>query len=641
MYTGNTSTTTSAPASLSSLSSLSGTASNNETDKSDLVTSLSEEISIPQPELTESSSEASCELSEEETNLDGYTHPLFESDHDPMKVDVYADVRDKMEQLARADRDKHFDSSKYVSKGRKKEKETHIEIPYFTAFTTYFGYAILISFGHIRDLCASIFGVGRFLPSENFPSDDSTKYAFLLKNLETFYTRRLYLNIQDVFNRPLASNPGATISVLERVSDDDDKNMKILGSATCQNDKLFEKAALPESFMKGEHTTVVDGRVARKCLNLASYNYLGFGDDWNSTCASSVLPMVESLPVSCSSPRLEVGNTTHHEELEYWVAKFIGKETCFVHNMGFNTNATTIPALVGKGDLLISDKLNHTSIVNGARASGASIRTFRHNDINHLEEIISSAIIMGRPKTRRPFKKIMVIVEGIYSMEGEYCRLGPINKICKKYGAYLYLDEAHSIGAFGRTGRGCCEYWGVDDVDIMMGTFSKSFGGMGGYVAGKKEAIDSIRLKCNGSIYHNSLSPIVCQQIITSLKIIMGKDGTTIGRQKIDALRDNSNYFRMRLTEMNLQVLGNYDSPVIPIMLYNPTKIAAFSRECYKRGIAVVVVGFPAVPVLLSRARFCISAAHTREDLDRALKEIEEVVDILKLRYNISSSWCQ
>jgi len=120
-------------------------------------------------------------------------------------------------------------------------------------------------------------------------------------------------------------------------------------------------------------------------------------------------------------------------------------------------------------------------------------------------------------------------------------------------------------------------------------------------------------------------------------KVIMGRDGTNIGKQKIAALRDNSNYMRMRLTDMGLHVLGNYDSPIIPVMLYNPTKIAAFSRECLKRGLAVVVVGFPAVPILMSRARFCISAGHTREELDKALNEIDEIADILKLRYATST----
>eukprot|EP00814_Leptocylindrus_danicus_P021981 CAMPEP_0116044130 /NCGR_PEP_ID=MMETSP0321-20121206/26826_1 /TAXON_ID=163516 /ORGANISM="Leptocylindrus danicus var. danicus, Strain B650" /LENGTH=310 /DNA_ID=CAMNT_0003525187 /DNA_START=241 /DNA_END=1173 /DNA_ORIENTATION=+ len=304
--------------------------------------------------------------------------------------------------------------------------------------------------------------------------------------------------------------------------------------------------------------------------------------------------------------------------------------------MGFNTNSTTIPALLtnisGGSDLLISDELNHTSIVNGARASGASIRTFRHNDADHLEEILKEAILMGRPRSRRPWNKILVIVEGVYSMEGEYCNLKAILGITKRYKAYLYLDEAHSIGAMGVTGRGCCEYCGVDpkDVDILMGTFTKSFGGMGGYVAASKDVIEHLKRNCAGALYHNSMSPVVCQQVIRSFEIIMYEE---VGKRKLQSLRDNSNYFRMKLTQMGLQVLGNYDSPIMPVMLYNPTKIPAFSRELLKRGIAVVVVGFPAVPLLEARARFCISAGHSREDLDYALEQIEEVVQVLKLRY--------
>jgi len=174
-----------------------------------------------------------------------------------------------------------------------------------------------------------------------------------------------------------------------------------------------------------------------------------------------------------------------HEELEETVARFIGKEAAMVFTMGFGTNASTIPSLCGSGDLLISDALNHTSIVTGARSSGAAIRVFQHNDPKSLEEILRESITNGIPRRNRPWKKIIVMVEGIYSMEGAICNLRPIVDICKKYKAYIYVDEAHSIGALGATGRGICEYAGVDpsEVDVLMGTFTKSFGGMGGYVA--------------------------------------------------------------------------------------------------------------------------------------------------------------
>jgi len=608
--------------------SLCSTEENDETNSSVVVTNIDEKTFLPQTISTEDISESSDETDGDEIRRHGgYIHPLFESYNDPKQEDIYADVREKMEKLARADRDKHF----HLAKGVEDVPSRQIAIPFYVAFTTYFSYVVLIIFGHVRDLFGNLFRKGRYLPSQNFPSDYESQYAPIFKNRENFYTRRLYHRLQDCFNRPISSNPGSFISVLERVSEDGYKTMKVLG-APPKEGKFCDKG-----YVDGEYAVLDEGRVARKCLNLGSYNYLGFGDDWNDTCASSVLPTLEQVPVSCTSPRIEAGTTVQHEDLEKLIGEFLGKESVFVHNMGYNTNGTTIPALVGKGDLIISDELNHTSICNGARASGANIRIFRHNDVSHLEEIIKDAIIMGRPRTRRPFHKILVIVEGIYSMEGEYCNLGPINRVCKKYGAYLYLDEAHSIGAMGPTGRGCTEYWGVNDVDVMMGTFSKSFGAMGGYVAGKKEIIDSIRVSCSGSIYHNSLSPVVTEQIMTALKIIMGKDGTSLGRQKIDALRDNSNYFRMRLNEMNLHVLGNYDSPVMPIMLFNPAKIATFSRECFKRGIAVVVVGFPAVPVIESRARFCISATHKREDLDEALDKIEQIADIIGLKYKTTA----
>ena len=613
--------------------------------------------------------------------------PQYANDADP-----YGDVRNRLEHLSLRDKLTHAHhtyitpdsannsggsengtmmittgttTSSANTKKRKKKvpsdpnKHDHNHIPFFAAMTTYLGYTVLIFIGHVRDICASIFRSGRYYRNNKnassmtttnsqqqpqqlskatgpFPSDNLTLYAPLLKSWENFYTRRLYHRIQDCFNRPIASRPGAAIRVLERVSWDGNKTMEVLGSL----DNL-ETLQQRHEYTRGEHFVLSQpsDRVSRACLNLGSYNYLGFADDWDITCRRGVLSSLNQLPISPSSSRMEYGTTSLHVEVEQIVAKFLQKDDAMVLNMGFNTNATTIPALMERGDLLVSDELNHTSIVNGARASGAAIRTFRHNDADHLEEILSTAIVMGRPRTRRPWNKIMVIVEGIYSMEGEYCDLRNIVAVCKKYGAYLYLDEAHSIGAMGPTGRGCCEYTGVDpaDVDILMGTFTKSFGGMGGYIAGNKDVIAYLRKKCAGSSFHNSLSPVVCQQIISSFKVIMGEDGTDIGKRKLTALRDNSNYFRMRLMDMGLHVLGHFDSPIIPVMLYNPTKIAAFSRECLKRGLAVVVVGFPAVPILMSRARFCISAAHTRAELDRALVEIEEIAALLKLKYNKST----
>mmetsp|Transcript_36556 Transcript_36556/g.97706 ORF Transcript_36556/g.97706 Transcript_36556/m.97706 type:complete len:512 (+) Transcript_36556:197-1732(+) len=479
-----------------------------------------------------------------------------------------------------------------------------VPITWFAAYSTYVGYAILIFLGRFRDL------VGGFFNERAAPQKPPKGIAPLVFSSENFYTRRLYYRVQEAFNRPVKGPPGAHIDVVHREAHADDCILHV----------------------KSPMETT-------RCLNLGSYNYLGFADDWKDTCGGDVLEALEKWPVGLASARMDMGTTALHTELEALVAKFLGKEDCLVYNMGFATNATTIPALAGAGDLIISDALNHTSIVNGARSSAAKTRVFAHNCEKSLEKVLREAISMGQPRTRRPWNKIFVAVEGIYSMEGEICNLKAIVEVCKKYKAYLYLDEAHSIGAMGKTGRGITEYCGVDtkDVNIMMGTFTKSFGGMGGYIAADKSVIDYLRISCSGSMYHNAMSPVVCQQVITAFQIIMGDKCGKVGKEKLDDLRNNSNYFRRELEKMGLHTYGDYDSPIIPVLLYNPTKILAFSRECYKRGLAVVVVGFPATSVVLSRSRFCVSAGHTRADLEAAVKDIAEIAKMLKLRYAKSS----
>jgi len=479
-----------------------------------------------------------------------------------------------------------------------------VEMSFFTEFTTYFAYTLLIAVGHLRDFWGRLTGRTRF---ETLKQQKAAKLAPLLKSWENFYTRRLYDRIIDVFNRPICSSPSAWITVQER-------------------------APHPET------SELIRTGVERRCMNLGSYNYLGFADDWMNTCGEPVLQAAQDWPTSTGGTRTGVGTTPLHRRLEAKVAQFVGKEDAVVFNMGYGTNSTTVPALVGRGDLIVSDELNHSSIVAGCRASGAMIRSFKHNDAKALENVLREAIAYGRPRTRRPWRKILVMVEGIYSMEGEICDLKEVARVTKKYKAYLYLDEAHSIGALGLSGRGCCEHCGVDpkDVDILMGTFTKSFGGMGGYVASSKAVVDHLRRTCPGVLAHDAMSPIMCAQVLRALDIVSGTVKGDLGRQKIDQLKANSNYFRSELQGFGLHVYGDWDSPIVPVLLYNPTKIAAFSRECFDRGLAVVVVGFPATTLVKSRARFCVSAGHSREDLDDALRKIKEVAELIKIRYAVS-----
>lgn len=348
-----------------------------------------------------------------------------------------------------------------------------------------------------------------------------------------------------------------------------------------------------------------------------------------------VVKSLHKYGVSLTSSRMNFGHSDLHKEAERRIANFVGKEDAMIFGMGYGTNSTTIPALCGKGDLIISDSLNHASLVAGCRSSGATVRVFKHNDFKDLEKIVRNAIVEGQPLIRRPWKKIVIVVEGIYSMEGEICNLPEVIKIKKKYKCYLYVDEAHSIGALGENARGICDHFGIDpsEVDILMGTFTKSFASVGGYVASSKDIIDYLRTQSYGQIYETSMTPSTLQQVISSLKVLTGEDGTDIGKNKIKRLRENSNFFRNALLSKGLQVFGDEDSPVVPMMLYFPGKTPSFSRECLKKNIAVVVVGFPATPLLLSRVRFCVSASHSLEDLKWAVDEIEKISDRLLLKY--------
>ena len=195
--------------------------------------------------------------------------------------------------------------------------------------------------------------------------------------------------------------------------------------------------------------------------------------------------------------------------------------------------------------------------------------------MHDLEMKIRRAIVDGQPRKNRPWKKIIVMVEGVYSMEGTIVNLPEIIRLKNKYKFYIYLDEAHSIGALGPRGRGVIDYYGSDprDVDILMGTFTKSFGAAGGYIAGRKDLIDYLRVHSHSFMYATSLAPCIAQQIISATKIIMDIDGSGEGPRRIKQLAWNAKYFRRKLIEMGFIVFGNDDSPVVPMMVYNWAKI--------------------------------------------------------------------
>ena len=473
------------------------------------------------------------------------------------------------------------------------------EPPYYYLLTTYISYLILIIFGHVRDF----FGK-RFRQEHYRHLQARNGYAPLNNDFDNFYVRRLKMRINDCFNRPTTGVPGRYITLIDRESDDYNLHFRHTGTTT-------------------------------ETLNMSSYNYLGFAQS-EGPCADAVEETVKKHGMSLASPRADAGTSDLHMEVEDLVAKFVGKPSSMVFSMGFGTNGSVLPALVGKGCLLISDELNHASIRFGSRLSGAMIEMFKHNDVKDLERVLREVISQGQPRTHRPWKKILVVVEGLYSMEGTMCNLPGLIRLKKRYKFNLFVDEAHSVGALGPNGRGVCDYFGIDpsEVDVLMGTLTKSFGANGGYIAGDKAIIDKLRVTNAGTIYGETPAPPVLAQISSALRIITGELIPGQGEERLQRLAFNSRYLRLGLKRLGFIIYGHDDSPVIPLLLYHPAKIPAFSHEMLRRKISVVVVGYPATPLVRSRARFCVSAAHTKDDLDRLLSACDEIGNVLQLKFS-------
>lgn len=473
------------------------------------------------------------------------------------------------------------------------------EPPYYYLLTTYISYLVLIIFGHVRDF----FGK-RFKPESYRHLTAANGYAALNSDFDNFYVRRLKLRIDDCFARPITGVPGRYITLIDRKTDDFNKNYQYTGTYT-------------------------------ETLNLSSYNYLGFAQS-EGPCADAVEETIRKYGISSASPRADAGTSDLALEVEDRIAKFVGKPAAMVFSMGFATNATAFPALVGKGSLIISDELNHASIRIGARLSRAMIMSFKHNDMNDLERLLREVISQGQPRTHRPWKKILVVVEGLYSMEGTMVNLPGVLALKKKYKFNLFIDEAHSIGAMGPQGRGVCDYFGIDpaEIDILMGTLTKSFGANGGYISGEKHIIDKLRQTNAATMYGESPTPPVLMQILSALKIISGEIVPGQGEERLQRIAFNSRYLRLGLKRLGFIVYGHDDSPIIPIVLYNPAKMPAFSHEMLRRKISVVIVGYPATPLISSRARFCVSAAHNKDDMDRILAACDEVGDVLQLKFS-------
>ena len=457
----------------------------------------------------------------------------------------------------------------------------------------------------------------------------------LLASTTSLFLLGVYNRLADCYMRPVLSAPADVIRVRAYV------------------------ATTPFCYARG--TEVKD------CINLASYNYLGFSFDSRESEEDFVERRVKAVPeeeradalisersvyrtgkacidgaagvlhthgmATCCTNK-EGGRTDISRELERETADFLHKEDAIVFGMGFATNSLSIGRLAGRGSLVVSDSLNHSSLVEGIRASGAYKRAFKHGDYDSLEKIIRAAIVEGQPDTGRPFTRIVIVVEGIYSMEGELVDLDIVVALKRKYKCHLYIDEAHSIGALGPNGGGIVDFYAdkgysYDDVDVLMGTYTKSFGSVGGYIAGPAEAIRSIRLAGDGSLEASSFSPPCAKMALEALRCIRKEVSTKEGRQygRIERLRKNSSYFRRKLIEMGLLVTGDDQSPVLPVMIFTPGRCCLACRIGLQRNVAMVIVGYPATPLLKCRIRFCVSAMLTKAQLDHALETMDYIAE--------------
>ncbi len=338
------------------------------------------------------------------------------------------------------------------------------------------------------------------------------------------------------------------------------------------------------------------GELRKNLLNFASYNYLGLS--YRDEVKQAIKDAVDLYGGGSSGSPILSGTTALHRELAEKLATFKGKEAAMIFPTGYSANVGVIAGLMRSGDLIVADQYAHASIVDGMILSKAKSRFFRHNNAADLER-----------KLKDFEGKKLVIVEGVYSMDGDMAALPAIVEVCKRYKARILIDEAHSTFVFGENGRGVAEHFGLDDeVDMHLGTFSKSLGGQGGFIAGSSALINYLRGFSRSRFFSCALAPTVVAGIIKAL------DLATNEPELRTKLLENVDFMTNRLREGGVD-LADTESQVIPIMVRNDARIFEIGEALLREGIFINPVKYPAVGKHKSRFRMSVSAAHTREDL--------------------------
>jgi glycine C-acetyltransferase len=346
---------------------------------------------------------------------------------------------------------------------------------------------------------------------------------------------------------------------------------------------------------------VVDGK---KSLNFCSNNYLGFAN--HPRLLKAAQAAIDKYGVGPAAVRTIAGTMEIHLELEKRLAAFKKVDAAITFQSGFCANLATIPALVGKEDVIFSDELNHASIIDGARLSGAKIIRFAHADPASLEQVIKEAA--------GTYRRALIVTDGVFSMDGDIAPLDKIYEIAEKHDILLMVDDAHGEGVLGTGGRGIVDHFHLHGkVDIEVGTMSKAFGVMGGVVAGKPVIVDWLRQRGRPFLFSSAVTPPDAAACIAAVDVL--EESTEL----VDRLWENARYFKGEMKTLGFDT-GVSTTPITPIMLGEAPLAQQFSRQLFEGGVFAMPLGFPTVPKGKARIRVMISAAHTRNDLDQGLE---------------------
>src|SRR5712672_1144893 len=381
--------------------------------------------------------------------------------------------------------------------------------------------------------------------------------------------------------------------------------------------ELRAKGTAPKlRVLEGEQkpVSVIDGR---EVINLASNNYLGLTT--HKALRKAAIEAVRKYGAGAGAVRTIVGTMKLHMELEEQIARFKNVEACVVFQSGFTANAGTVSAVLGKEDLIISDELNHASIIDGARLSKATIKVFKHKDVADCERILQENANWNGHK--------LIITDGVFSMDGDIAPLPALCDLAEKYNCIMMVDDAHSSGVLGRNGRGTIDHLGCHGrVHIQVGTLSKAIGAMGGYVCGSRDLVDFLCHRARPFLYSTGHPPSVVATCQAAFSLLDSPDGEKL----IKKMWANTKFFQRRLKKLGFST-GATQTPITPIHVGEAAKAFEFSRRLYDAGVFAPAVGFPTVAEGKARLRAIVTATHKRADLERASEIMAEVGRSLSL----------